>query len=73
MNDFKQMQKISKKHKLFDLMANSIGPSIEGHLNIKKGILLMLIGGREKNLKNGTHLRGDINVMMIGDPGTAKS
>jgi len=54
-------------------MANSIGPSIEGHLNIKKGILLMLIGGREKNLKNGTHLRGDINVMMIGDPGTAKS
>jgi DNA replication licensing factor MCM3 len=54
-------------------MAKSIGPSIEGHLNIKKGILLMLVGGIEKNLKNGTHLRGDVNILMVGDPGTAKS
>ena len=73
MDDMKLMQNIAKKNKLLETMAASIGPSIQGHLNIKKGILLMLIGGQEKNLKNGTHLRGDLNILMVGDPGTAKS
>ncbi len=73
MDDMKTMQQIAKKKAFFNLLARSIGPSIEGHLEIKKGILLMLVGGTEKNLENGTHLRGDINILMVGDPGTAKS
>ncbi|RKF76899.1 DNA replication licensing factor mcm3 [Golovinomyces cichoracearum] len=71
--DIRNINKISKKKKLFDLLSQSLAPSIYGHEYVKKAILLMLLGGQEKNLENGTHLRGDVNILMIGDPSTAKS
>lgn len=71
--DIRNINKISKKKNVFELLSHSLAPSIYGHDYVKKALLLMLLGGMEKNLDNGTHLRGDINILMVGDPSTAKS
>jgi DNA replication licensing factor MCM3 len=71
--DVRNINKIGKKKDVFKLLSQSLAPSIFGHDYIKKAVLLMLLGGMEKNLDNGTHLRGDINILMVGDPSTAKS
>lgn len=71
--DIRNINKVSKKKNVFELLSHSLAPSIYGHDYVKKALLLMLLGGMEKNLDNGTHLRGDINILMVGDPSTAKS
>ncbi|ENN78095.1 DNA replication licensing factor Mcm3 isoform X2 [Dendroctonus ponderosae] len=72
--DVQRCKHLAKSNKnIFNLLAKSLAPSIHGHEYVKKAILCLLLGGVEKNLVNGTRLRGDINVLLIGDPSVAKS
>jgi DNA replication licensing factor MCM5 len=64
---------LSRRPDLYDVFARCIAPSIYGSLDIKKAIACLLMGGSKKILPDGMRLRGDINVLLLGDPGTAKS
>jgi DNA replication licensing factor MCM3 len=72
-DDVTNIHTIGNRSDAFQLLARSFAPSICGHENPKKGMLLQMIGGTEKNLANGTHLRGDINLLLVGDPSCGKS
>ncbi|AET38623.1 MCM DNA helicase complex subunit MCM5 Ecym_3117 [Eremothecium cymbalariae DBVPG len=65
--------RMSRMPNLYELFAESIAPSIYGNTDIKKAIVCLLMGGSKKLLPDGMRLRGDINVLLLGDPGTAKS
>lgn len=58
---------------LYSKLAASIAPEIYGHVDVKKALLLLLVGGVTKSMGDGMRIRGDLNVCLMGDPGVAKS
>ena len=58
---------------IYNNLSKAICPSVFGHDEVKKGLLLMLFGGVNKETREGIKLRGDINICLVGDPSTAKS
>ena len=56
----------------YEKLASSIAPEIYGHEDVKKALLLLLVGGVDKT-PQGMKIRGNINICLMGDPGVAKS
>ncbi|KAE9572874.1 DNA replication licensing factor mcm2 [Colletotrichum fructicola] len=71
--DEQEIRKLSRDPAIIDKIINSIAPSIYGHTDIKTAVALSLFGGVAKVGKGAHQVRGDINVLLLGDPGTAKS
>lgn len=64
---------MSRNPDIHQSLLRSIAPSIYGHVDIKKALLCQLFSGSAKYLPDGVRLRGEINILLLGDPGTAKS
>jgi len=71
--DKKEILDTSKDPRLFSKLVNSIAPSIQGMKMIKTGLALQLFSGVKKKTPDGSNVRGDIHILLVGDPGTAKS
>ena len=71
--DERQIIEISQDPDLFDNMAKSIAPGVWGYEEIKKSLIMQLFGGVRKVYEDGQKKRGDIHILLIGDPGVAKS
>jgi DNA replication licensing factor MCM2 len=68
-----EIEKLSEDPRIGERIIKSIAPSIYGHEGIKTALALAMFRGQEKNVEGKHRLRGDINVLLLGDPGTTKS
>lgn len=71
--DEEAIMKLSKDPRILNKMIGSIAPSIYGYEEVKQAVALQLFSGVVKNLPDGTRIRGDIHILLVGDPGIAKS
>lgn len=69
----RKIEQYQRSGQMYEYLSRSIAPEIYGHIDIKKALLLLLIGGVTKEMGDGMQIRGDINICLMGDPGVAKS
>lgn len=72
-DDEEKIISLSRDPNIYQKIAKSIAPAIYGHDDIKKAVACLMFGGSPKKLPDGMKLRGDINVLLLGDPSVAKS
>ena len=71
--DEEKIVAMSRDPEVYEKISKSIASAIYGHEDIKKAVACLLFGGSPKKLPDGMKLRGDINVLLLGDPSVAKS
>jgi len=71
--DEEEIKKLAKDPQIYQKLVSSIAPSIFGHEKIKEALLLQMIGGVKKKKSDGTVTRGDMHILLVGDPGCGKS
>ncbi|KAH9943221.1 MCM-domain-containing protein [Epithele typhae] len=71
--EFQELKHMLETDHIYSRLVESIAPTVYGHDIVKKGLLLQLMGGVHKQTQEGMHLRGDINICIVGDPSTSKS
>ncbi|GKV21091.1 hypothetical protein SLEP1_g31108 [Rubroshorea leprosula] len=69
----KELKELSKQPDIYDRLTRSLAPNIWELEDVKKGLLCQLFGGNSLKLQSGASCRGDINILLVGDPGTSKS
>ncbi len=71
--DKEEIRKLAKREDIYDLLVQSIAPSIQGYEIIKEAIVLQLFGGITRVNPDGTKQRGELHILLVGDPATSKS
>jgi DNA replication licensing factor MCM4 len=71
--EIEKIKEVAQRDDLYEVLARSLAPSIYEMDDVKKGILLQMFGGTNKVFKKGGRYRGDINILLCGDPSTSKS
>ncbi len=71
--ELRQIRELASDPKIYEKLIASIAPAIKGHEKVKEAIALQLFGGVKKVLPDGTRIRGNIHILLLGDPGTGKS
>ncbi|AJF61408.1 TPA: minichromosome maintenance protein MCM [Candidatus Woesearchaeota archaeon] len=68
-----QIKKLAEDPNVFEKIVESIAPTIYGHTKIKEALVLQAMGGVKKSRQKGSRTRGDMHILLLGDPGAGKS